>query len=308
MKTINDAVSMRNTLLQRMEKATITDDPEEKKRLLTIVVAGAGPTGVELSGMFAEMRKNVILKEYPQFAGIGAKIYLVDGSPYVLAAMNEKSRTNTYENLIEMGVEVKLNLQVKDFDGRIVTFSNGEQVEANTLIWAAGVTASRPAGLPAEVFGRGNRMLVDEYNRLVGSENIYAIGDTALMQSDPAYPNGHPQVAQVAIQQGQTLAANLKNMLSERTLQPFRYKDKGSMAIISRNRAVADIGKMHFSGFIAWFMWLFVHLMSLINYRNRLATLYNWAWAYFTKDQSLRFIIRPDPIPDHERVSESPLS
>jgi len=294
MKTINDAVSMRNTLLQRMEKATITEAPEGRKRLLTIVVAGAGPTGVELSGMFAEMRKNVILKEYPQFAGSGAKIYLVDGSPNVLAAMSEKSRHDSYDALTEIGVEVKLNTQVKDFDGKVVTFSDGEQIHAHTLIWAAGVTAHRPEGLPAESFGRGNRMLVDEFNKVQGTENIYAIGDTAICLGDPAYPNGHPQVAQVAIQQGQNLAKNLKNELSGRTLNPFRYHDKGSMAIISRNRAVADIGKMHFKGFIAWFMWLFVHLMSLINYRNRLATFYNWAWAYFTKDQSLRFIIRPD--------------
>lgn len=300
MKTINDAVSMRNTLLQRMEKATITDDPDERRRLLTIVVAGAGPTGVELSGMFAEMRKNVILKEYPQFEGVGAHIYLVDGAPGVLAAMSEKSSENTYRDLVNIGVKVKLNTQVRDYDGNVVTFANGEQIETHTLIWAAGVTATRPAGLPAEAFGRGNRMIVDEYNKVVGTGNIYALGDTSFLNGDPAYPNGHPQVAQVAMQQGQNLAKNLKNTLSSRTLSGFRYNDKGSMAIISRNKAVADIGKLHFSGFFAWFMWLFVHLMSLINYRNRLATLYNWAWAYFTKDQSLRFIIRPDPKPEHE--------
>ncbi|ODS73148.1 MAG: NADH dehydrogenase [Cytophagaceae bacterium SCN 52-12] len=302
MKTINDAVSMRNVLLQRMERATVIEDPEEKRRLLTIVVAGAGPTGVELSGMFAEMRKNVILKEYPEFEGAGAKIYLVDGGSKVLAAMSEKSQQDSYEDLVKIGVEVKLNMQVKDFDGNIVTFANGETIETNTVIWAAGVTATRFEGLPAEAFGRGNRLMVDRYNKLRGSENIYAIGDTCISTEDPGFPQGHPQVAQVAIQQGQNLARNFKSALSGRTLSEFRYFDKGSMAIISRNRAVADIFKLHFKGFIAWFMWLFVHLMSLINYRNRLATLYNWAWAYFTKDQSLRFIIRPDPKPHDERV------
>lgn len=300
MKTINDAVSMRNVLLQRMEKATVITDPEERRRLLTIVVAGAGPTGVELSGMFAEMRKNVILKEYPGFEGAGAKIYLVDGGHKVLAAMSEKSQADSYEDLVKIGVEVKLNMQVKDFDGKTVHFANGETIETNTVIWAAGVTATRFEGLPPEAFGRGNRLVADRYNRLKGSDNIYAIGDTCISTEDPGFPQGHPQVAQVAIQQGQNLAANFKNILSGRALSEFSYFDKGSMAIISRNRAVADIFKLHFSGFIAWFMWLFVHLMSLINYRNRLATLYNWAWAYFTKDQSLRFIIRPDPKPQDE--------
>lgn len=300
MKTINDAVSMRNILLQRMEKATITHDREQRRRLLTIVVAGGGPTGVELSGMFAEMRKNVILKEYPEFAGSGAKIYLVDGGNKVLAAMSEKSQDDTYEDLIRIGVEVKLNKRVTDFDGARVTFDDGDFIETNTLIWAAGVTVGRVEGVSETAFTRGNRLLVDRYNKLLAYDNIYAVGDTSFSAEDPKFPGGHPQVAQVAIQQAQNLAVNFKAAKSDRALVPFSYFDKGSMAIISRNRAVADIFKFHFRGFIAWFMWLFVHLMSLINYRNRLATLYNWAWAYFTKDQSLRFIIRPDRKPENE--------
>jgi NADH dehydrogenase len=303
MKTINDAVSMRNTLLQRMEKATIAESREERKRLLTVVVAGAGPTGVELSGMFAEMRRNVILKEYPQFEGSGAKIYLVDGGKEVLAAMSDKSSEGTYKDLVEIGVDVKLGMHVKDYDGEVVTFSNGDTVATKTLIWAAGVTGSRFEGVPAEAYGRGNRLLVNSVNQLLGDEHIFAIGDTSLSTSDEAFPDGHPQVAQVAIQQAKNLAKNLQRMLSERALSDFKYVDKGSMAIISRNKAVADIGRMHFRGFIAWFMWLFVHLMSLINYRNRLATLYNWAWAYFTKDQSLRLIIRPDPYTTDEHIT-----
>lgn len=305
MKTINDAVSMRNTLLQRMEKATIVTDQDERRKLLTIVVAGAGPTGVELSGMFAEMRKNVILKEYPQFAGSGARIYLVDAAPGVLVSMSKKSQENTYNDLVKIGVDVRLNTQVKDFDGEMVTFTNGETIETRTLIWAAGVTAIRFDGLPDEAFGRGNRLVVDAHNRLSGFDTIFAVGDTAFTTADPGFPGGHPQVAQVAIQQAQNLAKNLRASLSERSLSAFRYADKGSMAIISRNKAVADISRLHFKGFIAWFMWLFVHLMSLINYRNRLTTLFNWAWAYFTKDQSLRFIIRPDPVPEHDKIHSS---
>ncbi len=294
MKSINDAVSMRNTLLQRMEQATIEQDMEERRRLLTIVVAGAGPTGVEVSGMFAEMRKNVILKDYPEFAGSGAKIYLIDGGPAVLAAMSERSRQYTHGELVKMGVDVRLNSQVKAYDGEVVTLADGASIASKTLIWAAGVTASQFDGIPSECYGRGRRLTVDAHNQVIGLEGIYAIGDTAIQLTDPAYPGGHPQVAQVAIQQGKQLAQHFRRIDRGEAPKPFVYHDKGSMAIIGRNKAVADLPRLHFKGFIAWFMWLFVHLLGLINYRNRVKTLFNWASAYFTKDQSLRFIIRPD--------------
>jgi NADH dehydrogenase len=295
MKTLDDALQMRNMLLQRLEKATTTTDPEEKKKLLTIVVAGGGPTGVEVSGMFAEMRQNVIRKEYPELSGQGGEIYLIDGAPTLLAPMSKASQEDTFTALSKLGVNIKLNTQVKDFVDDEVIFTNGESIKTKTLIWAAGVTSHVFEGIPTESYGRGRRMIVDEFNKIAGTENIYAIGDTCFQSSDENFPNGHPQVAQVAIQQGKKLATNLSALLQERPLQAFKYHDKGSMAIIGRNKAVADLPspKLHFKGFIAWLMWLFIHLISLINFRNRIKTLYNWMVAYFTKDQSLRMIIRP---------------
>lgn len=294
MKTLSDALAMRNILLQRLEEATRVSDLEERRRLITVVVAGAGPTGVELSGMFAEMRKNIIRKDYPELSGLGlGEIYLIDGAPVVLAPMSEKSQKYTYDSLKELGVKIKLNVTVKDFENDIVSLSDGSTIQTKNLIWAAGVAAKAFEGIPVESFGRGKRLMTDEFNQVKGTENIYAIGDTCIQTTDPAFPNGHPQVAQVAIQQAQNLG---KNLLAQKSAWvPFIYNDKGSMAIIGRNKAVADIPKQtHFNGFFAWLVWLFVHVMSLLNYRNRLRTLYNWVGAYFSKDQTFRMIIRPD--------------
>lgn len=193
-----------------------------------------------------------------------------------------------------MGVKIKLNAMVQDFTDDVVHFSNGDQIETKNLIWAAGVTAIHFKGIPPEVYGRGKRMQVDAFNQIKGLQDIFAIGDTCLQTTDAAFPQGHPQVAQVAIQQGQNLGKNLSRMLKTEKLQEFKYHDKGSMAIIGRNKAVAEFPKpeMFFQGFFAWVMWLFIHLLSLINYRNRIRTLYNWTTAYFTKDQAFRFIIR----------------
>jgi NADH dehydrogenase len=295
MKTLDDAIEMRNKLLQQMEQATISTDEADVKKRLTVVIAGGGPTGVEVSGVFAEMRNGILRKEYPELAGKGSEIYLVDGGSALLSPMSEQSQKDTYEALREMGVNIKLNTHVKDFVDDTVVLGNGEKIPAKTLIWAAGVTAKTFEGIPVECYGRGKRLLVDEFNQLIGTENIYAIGDTCLQLSDPAFPAGHPQVAQVAIQQGKNLARNFKNMVKKQPLNPFSYHDKGSMAIIGRNKAVVDLPKpkLHFKGFIAWCAWLFIHLVSLITYRNRVRTLYNWMIAYFTKDQSLRMIIKP---------------
>lgn len=294
MKTLSDALAMRNILLQRLEEATRTDNIEIKKKLITIVIAGAGPTGVELSGMFAEMRKNIIRKDYPELSGLGlGEIYLVDGSPAVLSPMSKKSQQYTYDSLKELGVNVKLNVTVKDFSDDIVQLSNGESIQTKNLIWAAGVAAKVFEGIPKESYGKGRRLQTDEFNKVTGTNNIYAIGDTCLLTTDPAFPAGHPQVAQVAIQQAKNLGKNLTR--PQTGWQPFIYNDKGSMAIIGRNRAVADLSeRKHLNGFIAWLIWLFVHVMSLLNYRNRLRTLYNWVGAYFSKDQTYRMIIRPD--------------
>lgn len=296
MKTLNDAIVMRNTLLKNLEKASICKEIRKRRKLLTIVVAGGGPTGVEVSGMFAEMRKNILLKEYPELDTTASNIYLVDGGDALLAPMSEASQKDTLEALKNLGVIVKLNSRVTDYVDDTVYFENGETIKTRNLIWALGVTAKIFEGMPAESYGRGRRMATDAFSKVNATENIYAIGDTAILTSDKNFPDGHPQVAQVAIQQGINLAKNFKALIQDKPLKPFVYNDKGSMAIIGKNKAVVDLPspKWHFNGFFAWIIWLFIHLISLITYRNRIKTFYNWMIAYFASDQSLRMIIRPD--------------
>ncbi len=296
MKTLNDAIVMRNTLLKNLEKAAICKDKKERRKLLTIVVAGGGPTGVEVSGMFAEMRKNILLKEYPELSTTASNIYLVDGANALLSPMSKESQEDTLNAITNLGVVVKLNTTVIDYKDDTVFFSTGETIQTKNLIWAAGVTAKVFEGIPAESYGRGRRMTTDAFNKVNSTENIYAIGDTCIQLTDEHFPNGHPQVAQVAIQQGINLAKNFIAMTQNKPLKSFVYKDKGSMAIIGKNKAVVDLPKpkMHFKGFFAWVIWLFIHLISLITYRNRVKTFFNWMIAYFAKDQSLRMIIRPD--------------
>lgn len=295
MKTIDDAINIRNYTLQRAEEATLLNDETLVESYRTIVIAGGGPTGVEIAGMLAEMRKNIFKKDYPELDYEKFQIYLVDGASVLLTPMSGKAQQYTLDTLRKMGVDVKLNVFVKNYENDIVSFSDGSTIHTKTLIWAAGVTSAVYKGIPEAAIGRGRRMLVDAHNLVQGTSNIYALGDTCLMQSDPAFPEGHPQVAQVAIQQGSNLAKNFKRMLQNRSLVPFKYFDKGSMAIIGRMKASADLPKpkMSFTGFLAWMMWLFIHLFFLISYRNRLLTMYNWTMAYFTKDQALRMIIRP---------------
>jgi NADH:ubiquinone reductase (H+-translocating) len=299
MKNVNDALEMRNTLLKRFEQATITNDPAERKKLLSIVVAGGGPTGVEVSGMLADLRVHSFSKDYPDMIGSGAQIYLVDSGAHLLGPMSAASQNDTFDALTKMGVIIKLQTQVKDFSNDKVTLSSGEIIETKNLIWTAGVSAMAFEGIPATCYGRGKRLICDPYNKVVGLEDVYAMGDTAMQTHEPEYPNGHPQLAQPSIQQAKLLGANFKAMVNGKPLLPFHYKDLGTMAIIGRNKAVADLPHhVHFKGFIAWFLWLFIHLFSLINYRNRLKTLFNWTIAYLYKDQSLRFIVRPGPDPD----------
>ncbi|WP_259065828.1 NAD(P)/FAD-dependent oxidoreductase [Mucilaginibacter sp. X4EP1] len=297
MKTFEDALNLRNHLLQNLEKAAITGDPGERNRLLTVVVAGAGPTGIEISGMLAEINRKVITREYPEVANgqFEAKIYLVDGVSTVLATMGEASQKYTLKSLIRMGIEVKLGVQVKEYLDKKVILSDGEVIETETLVWAAGVSASAFIGIPIEWYGKGKRLIVDEFNKIKGAANIYAIGDTCILTSDKLYPNGHPQMAQPAIQQGANLAKNLILLANNGVPKPFKYADKGSMAIIGKYKAVVEMAKprMNMNGFFAWFIWLFVHLRSLINVRNKLKTFANWVGTLTTRDQSLRFIIRP---------------
>ena len=296
MKTLNDAIEMRNTILKNLEKAAICKDIRKRRMLLTIVVVGGGPTGVEVSGMFAEMRRSIFLKEYPELSTTASNVYLVDGGDALLSPMSKESQSDTLEALTNLGVVVKLNNRVVDYVDDTVFFSNGETIKTKNLIWAAGVSAREFEGIPAESYGRSKRMATDAFNKVNGTQNIYAIGDTCIQFTDKNFPEGHPQVAQVAIQQGINLADNFKLMHQDKLLKPFEYNDKGSMAIIGKNKAVVDLpkSKMHFKGFFAWMIWLFIHLISLITYRNRINTFYHWMIAYFSKDQSLRMIIRPD--------------
>jgi NADH:ubiquinone reductase (H+-translocating) len=296
MKTVNDALHMRNMLLQNLEQACLVKDITVRKKLLTIVVAGGGPTGVEVAGMLAELRKYILTKDYPELRNESGQIYLVNGAPRLLEQMSEQSHRDAYNALSKLGVEIKLNNLVKDFYNDQVVLANDETIETKNLIWAAGIIAKTFQGIPTSSIGKGKRMIADQYNKVHGMDDVYAIGDICIQNNDPAYPNGHPQLAQTAIQQGINLANNFVRMRKGAKLVPFIYIDKGNMAIIGRNSAVCDLfkSKLHIGGFVALMMWLFVHLISLINYRNKLRTFFNWTAAYFSKDQSLRMIIRPE--------------
>lgn len=296
MKTISDALSLRNVILTRLDRATRVTDKAERKKLLTFVIAGAGPTGVELSGIFAEMKQHVMLRDYPELTADDlGEIYLVDGQPTVLAPMSEKSQTYTSRKLTALGVNVALNTLVKDFKDDIVYLSNGEQIVTRNLIWAAGITGMRFDGFDPDSYGRGNRLITDRFNLVQGQENIYALGDCAIISGDEDYPSGHPQMAQPAIQQARNLGQNLNR--ADGSWRAFKYRDKGALAIIGRNKAVLDLPgqKRSTGGFVAWLIWFFVHIMSLVNFRNKMRAVYDWAGYYINKDQSFRMIIKPSP-------------
>jgi len=260
------------------------------------VIAGGGPTGVEVAGMLAEMQAYVYKKDYPEFAemSMAGGIYLLDAAPQLLSPMSKKSQQNAYEALEKLGVKIILNARVTDYVEDKVILSNGDSIETENLIWATGVTAQVFEGIPKECYGQGRRLVVDVHNRVQGLEGGFAIGDTCFMTADSKFPSGHPQLAQVALQQGRNLAKNFDRALKGKDWLPFAYKDKGTMAIIGRNKAVVDLSKtLHFKGFIAWFIWAFIHLIFLVTYRNKVITFYDWVVAYFTKDQALRMMIRP---------------
>lgn len=296
MKTISDALSLRNIILTRLDRATRLENHLERKKLLTFVIAGAGPTGVELSGILAEMQASIILEDYPELApeDLG-EIYLVDGQKSVLAVMSEKAQGYTTKKLKELGVIPIMDTLVKDFDGKTVFLSNGENIETKNLIWSAGVIAKTFEGFDEEDYGRGKRLKTNAFNQLLLHKNIFALGDCALIEGDADYPNGHPQLAQPALQQAKNLSKNLQKNC--KNWKEFKYTDKGSMAIIGRNKAVLDSPKQKYflRGFLAWLIWIFVHLMSLVNFKNKLRTLYNWVGYYIVKDQSFRMIIKPTP-------------
>ena len=308
MKSISEAMSLRNRILSNLEKAvTLFDQYEdEKKALLNVVVVGGGPTGVEIAGAIAEMKNFVLPKDYPDLNLDLMQVSLIEGSPALLASMSKHASEKSLFYLKRLGINVHLSTRVTDYDGKVLRLGNGEQMNTQLVIWAAGISGVVPVGIPEEAIGRSRRMLVDEYNRVKGFEDIYAIGDACIM-STADYPNGHPQVAQVAIQQGTNLAKNFKSMRKNATLKAFKYIDRGSMATIGRNRAVADLPFLKFSGFIAWLTWMFVHLMAIVGVKNRLLIFINWMWNYLTYDQSLRLILwaarkeKPSPEVDSEQ-------
>jgi NADH:ubiquinone reductase (H+-translocating) len=292
MKSVSEALGFRNRLIESYEKALIIEDPKEKEGLLNIAVIGGGPTGVELTGTLAEMKRFILPKDYPELDFNKMNIYLIEASGSVLNGMKESSSKKAYEFLVKLGVKVWLNCRVKSYDGQFITLEDGNTLPTRTLVWAAGVKGNNLQGLDPGVWTRGNRIIVDSYNKVQGYDNIYAIGDIALM-TEEKYPNGHPQVAQVAIQQAKNLANNLTNQKDGKPLKPFHYRNLGAMATVGRNLAVVDFPFMRFSGFFAWLIWMFVHLMSIVGIKNRILIFINWLWNYFTFDQSLRLIIRP---------------
>lgn len=239
------------------------------------------------------MRKNILLKDYPEISNPSGKIYLVDAGPHLLGPMSRKSQEEAHKVLEKLGVVIMSNTAVKDYTDNVVLLANGEKIPAATVVWASGVIAREVPGLSAQSIGKGRRILVDEFNRVINTENIFAIGDICLQTSDKNWPNGHPQLAQVAIQQGVTLAKNLINLKAGRALRPFTYHNKGTMAIISKYKAVVDLPKGFFKGFLAWLVWLFIHLIPIAGFRNKAKLAFNWFWSFITNDSTLRLIIRP---------------
>ncbi|HUS01221.1 MAG TPA: NAD(P)/FAD-dependent oxidoreductase [Chitinophagaceae bacterium] len=294
MKSTVEAIQLRHRLIQNFEDALNAKDETELSGLMTIVIVGAGPTGVELSGAIADMRRFVLPKDYPELDFSKMKIYLLEGSPKTLGAMSEKSSDDSCKYLKKLNVMVVTNTVVKDYDGKVVTMQNGETINSAMVIWAAGIKGNVPAGINKELIVKGNRIKVDRFNKILGFENIYAIGDVAYMETEK-YQQGHPQVASVAIQQGNLLAYNLRRMeMKSPHVAEFEYHDKGTMATVGRNLAVVDIPKpkLHLKGFLAWMMWMGLHLVLLLGVKNRFAVFGNWIYNYITYDQNLRLIFK----------------
>lgn len=291
MKNLIETLNLRSKVLRNFENALNTDDLKERERLMNFVIVGAGPTGVELAGALAELKSHILPNDYPDLDIRRMQIHVIEAADKVLANMSEHASVKAAKFLKKMGVNLWLSTFVNDYDGNTVKTSNGE-FESNTLIWSAGVQGNPIAGLQIDM-AKGNRISVDEFNTIKGKENIFAIGDVALIQTTDT-PNGHPMLASVAAQQGYTLAKNLNAIAKGKNMTAFTYNDKGTMATIGRNLAVVDLPFTQFSGLFAWFTWMFVHLMLLVDYRSRLIVFMNWAWSYLNYDKGMRLIVRED--------------
>nr|WP_320038373.1 NAD(P)/FAD-dependent oxidoreductase [uncultured Bacteroides sp.] len=291
MKTVEEAMSMRNILLANLERSLTTADLKERQALQNIVIVGGGATGVEVSGALSEMKRFVIPKDYPEMEVHKVNIYLIEASPKLLSAMSPQASANAEKFLRGMGVNVMLNTLVQDYREGKVILDNGMDIPTRNFIWVSGVTGTSFDNIGPELLGRGRRIKVDEHNKVIGLDNVFAIGDVSIMTAEKDYPNGHPQLAQVAIQQGDLLASNLKNIEKGKKLKPFHYRNLGSLATVGRNKAVADFNQLKMHGWFAWIIWLVIHLRSILGIRNKVMVLVNWVWGYLTYDKSIRLIM-----------------
>lgn len=292
LKTTYQAITIRNAILENFEKILV-DNGEDKEGLYNIVIVGGGPTGVELSGAFAEIKRDVLPKDFFRIDFSKLQVILLEGSPNTLNNMSSVAQKASASYLKKMGVVLKTGVFVKNYDGEVLILSNGETLKSKNVIWAAGVTGNIIEGINPEIITPSNRIKVDRYNKVEGTENIFAVGDIAYMET-PFYHKGHPQVANVAINQAKNLAKNLKSIELNKKLTQYEYNDLGSMATIGRNKAVVDLPRFKFTGYFAWYVWMFLHLMLILSVRNKLIIFINWSWNYITKNSSLRLILKDD--------------
>ena len=293
MKTVPEAMGLRNALLSNFERALTCATEEERQELLNVVIVGGGATGVEIAGALSEMKRYVIPYDYPDMDSSLMHIYLIEAGDRLLAGLSQESSQKAYEFLKSMGVDIQFGKMVTDYRDHKVIMKDGTEIPTRTFLWVSGIRANAMPGIDESHLGRGFRFKVDEYNRIPGVEDVFAIGDQCLQTSDAAYPNGHPQVAQVAIQQAKNLAKNLKLInqgADSSALTAFHYKNLGSMATIGRNKAVVEIGKFRSQGFFAWVLWLVVHLRSILGVKNKVMVLLNWLWKYVSYNDSIRMI------------------
>ena len=292
MKSVSESMRLRNTILQNLERAETEDNEARKQALMNIAIVGGGPSGVEIAGVLAEMKQTILPRDYPDLDTSCMHIYLINATPRLLGAMSEHSSREAEKALKELGVKVMTNCMVTDYVDKELVLKDGQRISAETVIWVSGIKANNIDGIPSESIGHAGRILVDRFNRVKGLKDVYAIGDQCIVEGDEAYPYGHPQLAQVAIQQAKTLAKNLIRQEKGETEQPFSYHNLGTMATIGRKKAVVEIGKLKFGGFFAWLLWLIVHLRSILGVKNKTIVFLNWMWSYMNYKQSLRLILK----------------